>query len=147
MRRWAELFRRVTRWTGVFVCMAVAVLWGLSLIQRIRMENNQFCIEAYRGGILVVTTSDYLLLSPAETRLLQGSGLRPWIKGFGFLSGGQRFSFRVVWIPLWIPFVFVALPTGLLFWPRRRIGSGQCRKCGYDLTGNEKRWLSLCFGD
>ena len=41
-------------------------------------------------------------------------------------------------LPCWIPFLLVALPTGILFWRdhRRRITPGHCKKCGYDLTGN-----------
>src|SRR5262245_33607746 len=40
-------------------------------------------------------------------------------------------------IPLWLPFVLIAIPTALLSWlDRRRVVTGKCRKCAYDLTGN-----------
>jgi len=40
-------------------------------------------------------------------------------------------------IPLWIPFVILALPTTYLFLrDRRRIPPGHCQTCGYNLTGN-----------
>jgi hypothetical protein len=39
-------------------------------------------------------------------------------------------------VPLHIPLLFVALPTGYLFWRDRRYQSLSCQGCGYDLTGN-----------
>jgi len=41
-----------------------------------------------------------------------------------------------IYIPLWIPFVLVGLPTGLLWWRDLRVPPGHCPNCGYDLTGN-----------
>ncbi len=50
-------------------------------------------------------------------------------------SGPTSFS---VGLPLWIPFLLVAIPTALLWWRdgRRIPPCGHCQKCGYDLTGN-----------
>jgi hypothetical protein len=40
-------------------------------------------------------------------------------------------------LPLWMLFLFFAVPTALLLWrDRRRIPPGHCQHCGYDLTGN-----------
>jgi hypothetical protein len=49
-------------------------------------------------------------------------------------AGGNLWN---IMVPFWIPFVFVAMPTALLWWlDRRSIPPDQCRKCGYNLTGN-----------
>lgn len=42
----------------------------------------------------------------------------------------------LIYIPLWMPFVLVGVPTGLLWWRDLRVPPGHCPNCGYDLTGN-----------
>ena len=38
--------------------------------------------------------------------------------------------------PLWMPWLFLSLPTALLFYlDRRRHAPGRCQRCGYDLAG------------
>jgi len=46
--------------------------------------------------------------------------------------------------PLWIPFVFTALPTAYLFWRDRRHPPGHCQRCGYNLKGNESGVCPEC---
>ena len=49
-------------------------------------------------------------------------------------SGGSQLH---LYVPLWVPFMILAIPTALLWWrDRQRIPAGRCQKCGYDLTGN-----------
>ena len=56
---------------------------------------------------------------------------------FGWPAINQSMSVLEVWLPLWIPFVLVAVPTAFLWWrDRHRIPPGRCQKCGYNLTGN-----------
>jgi hypothetical protein len=44
----------------------------------------------------------------------------------------------MVWLPLWLPLVIIAIPTAILWHrDRRRYPPGHCRQCGYNLTGNE----------
>jgi hypothetical protein len=61
--------------------------------------------------------------TPLEKKRFGGGPTRYW--------GGH--------LPLWIPFVFVAFPSGLLWLLHRivmkRPGAGQCPKCGYDRRG------------
>ncbi len=59
-----------------------------------------------------------------------------WTPIAGTYIGSNR-TIKTRSVPLWVPWVIVAIPTALLFWlDRRRIPSGYCKKCGYDLTGN-----------
>jgi hypothetical protein len=53
-------------------------------------------------------------------------------------KSGSIFPGSVIELPLWLPFVVVAIPTVFLFWrDRRRLyPPGHCQTCGYNLTGN-----------
>ncbi len=71
-----------------------------------------------------------------EFGLAQLRGLRRWGLHLPASSWGVGQSWCYVWIPLWIPFVLLAVPTALLWWRDRKPPSGHCKRCGYDLTGN-----------
>ncbi len=63
-----------------------------------------------------------------------------WLNG----TPGKRYGTHVD-IPLWLPFLIVALPTTLLFYrDRKRLQPGNCGACGYDLTGNTSGVCSEC---
>ncbi len=47
--------------------------------------------------------------------------------------GGTLDAIRV---PLWAVYVATLIPTVYLFWRCRRLPSGYCQECSYDLTGN-----------
>jgi hypothetical protein len=50
-----------------------------------------------------------------------------------------------VLLPLWIPFLFFALPTAFLFWrDHRPLPPHCCQRCGYDLTGNTSGTCPEC---
>ena len=50
----------------------------------------------------------------------------------GWLPSAGTCDYRV---PLWIPLLVVAVPTGILWWRDRRFRDGHCQNCGYNLTG------------
>ncbi len=54
----------------------------------------------------------------------------------------------VFWVrlPLWLPMLILAVPTGILFWRDRRYPPGHCQRCGYDLTGNVSGRCPECGG-
>jgi hypothetical protein len=46
-------------------------------------------------------------------------------------------SFVAAIVPLWLPLLIIAIPTGFLWWRDcRRRSPGHCQQCGYNLTGN-----------
>lgn len=54
-------------------------------------------------------------------------------------SAPQTFQTGESWslfVAAWIPFLLLAIPTAFLWYHDRRFPPGQCRRCGYNLTGN-----------
>ena len=49
-----------------------------------------------------------------------------------FVSGGVS----VLYVPLWLPFLVVAIPSVIVWWRSRRARRGHCERCGYNLAGN-----------
>lgn len=50
-----------------------------------------------------------------------------------------------IYIPLGLPVATLAVVSTMLIWrTRRRIPEGNCRQCGYDLTGNVSGVCSEC---
>jgi len=48
-------------------------------------------------------------------------------------------------IPLWCPLLLALIPSAFLWWRDwRHTSPGHCRKCGYDLTGNESGVCPEC---
>ena len=54
---------------------------------------------------------------------------------FEFVNLGEN-SWAIA-LPLWMPALLLALPTGYLFWADHRPKPWQCGKCRYDLRGLE----------
>jgi len=50
---------------------------------------------------------------------------------------GAKAQLTLVQVPLVLPAILLSVTCAWLWWPLlRRVRSGACRKCGYDLTGN-----------
>jgi hypothetical protein len=58
---------------------------------------------------------------------------------------GRLNQITAVFVPLWLPVFFVALPTAFMFYrDRKRIPPGHCSTCGYNLTGAEHERCPEC---
>lgn len=153
---------RVVKWVGVGLSLLIFVAWALSLCLRfehVSVGKQVGPTTGVWGGRPTTTLyevynwSTYWLgagyAGYADTSHL--SQPRPLPRGWSVgrphslfwkpqirwrqsIAGG---GYRHILLPLWIPFLLIAIPTGLLWYlDRRRILPGHCQKCGYNLTGN-----------
>ena len=74
--------------------------------------------------------------------VLDGNSVKGWVVApgsFGLVRWWPYInsfsSGAYLWVPLWIPFLLIAIPTVIAWRRDRRPKPGHCR-CGYDLTGN-----------
>jgi hypothetical protein len=143
-RRW-----RVAKWAGVGFCALALLSWGLSLCSWFGLAHNgkDFWQIALHQGVAWVR----LVRTPAPPQFAPPG----WIPYFTIALGkpvwrnvGLNGSWSGGWdvvLPLWIPFLLVAFPTGTLFYlDRRRIPPHCCLGCGYDLTGNTSGTCPEC---
>ena len=73
-----------------------------------------------------------------------GYGLNlPFAIGSGDSQGPYAWE---VYVPLWIPFFIIVIPTVFAFPRARRSLPGHCQVCGYDLTGNVSGICPECGG-
>ena len=58
-----------------------------------------------------------------------------WVPNYrAAVNSAGRVWYRIVWVPLWLPWLLAAIATGWL-WRGPRSKPGRCAACGYDLTG------------
>ena len=127
MTRKPSRTRRIAKWTGVVACAVIAVAWVVSLWAPFEYITSDTHVGLRRGCLFV-----------ARIDLEIGNGFRPlsrlrpfWIPEWVFAR-----SDWIIFVPLWIPLVLIALPTFILWLRDRRHPRGHCQRCGYNLTGN-----------
>lgn len=123
-------------------CWALSNIWGWYYQSEVSPANQ-------------VSWSVGVVSGQFRSDTFTGTGCRPRVGGFHCyrpgdpscwrmprylcidLARSQHYVWRILEIPLWLPFIMVALPTGVI-WSRdrRRVRPGYCRRCGYDLQGN-----------
>ncbi len=141
--------RGVMKWGGVTLCVLLFALWlasGWWMLAWVGRSGQQHFIGTMMyGGECTIWSLP--------------SGTREWFpfpadgfSGLRHVPGWNWTYFELSWsdwsvqskrrldisFPLWLPFLLLALPTGLLFWSdhRKRMRPNACATCGYDLTGN-----------
>jgi hypothetical protein len=142
MRRRSRV-RRWLKWGGLVFSSFIAVAWIMSLFLHITLIRRTPGLVGFTQPNHV--TCRNLMLTGGHFISAPGTVDRSLLNGrlYCWIVKKQSVPPIVVWgppryinLPLWIPFLFVAISTGILFWRDRRFPPGHCQYCGYSLTGN-----------
>ncbi len=162
--------RRTLKRAGVGVCVVILGAWIGSTIWAVGWTRGTLTFAVESGTFITVKFRDEATRAKlqAETGTIQqgwSSVRMPTLDVFSIDSGGLASYFglrfpqvrdtpsdvspnaavRCVFIPLWLPFLIVALPTTFMFYrDRKRIPPGHCSTCGYNLTGAEHERCPEC---
>ena len=113
--------------------VGTCTLWAVSIRYLIRYDSQNVEFMMY-SGCMQLTTPNPLLNRGWAFHRKPFNELLLWGEASKVTRGGR--AYRSARVPLWIPFVIVAIPTAFLFWREHRHVPGHCQKCGYSLTGN-----------
>lgn len=132
--------RRVFKWAGLMGCALLLIVWVASYWvvlypKWLKVECTWFVglghgyVECYYPAGVLTHRTGFLF-----GRIM---GRRPnWWPVVQRTSVPGGASCWYVGVPLWLPFLAAALPTGVLWHRDRRPPPGHCQACGYNLTGN-----------
>lgn len=140
---------RALKWGGAAVCVLLASMCGAT----VHTYRSVCCVNRPSGlsvGIVagdlwivqrpehapVATDGNVVFLVPDPLVYFVRKTIHRSENPFGWPTVRSGPYLRVT-VPLWIPFLLLAVPTARLWWlDRRRMPPGHCPRCGYDLTGN-----------
>jgi len=131
-RRW-----RLFKWAGLVLLLAVLAGWAVSTRRVVSYTGtgNKFLSFSFQcGGFAWLSGGANVPASMWGWRILPSQiplAYWQWIPSIRY-RGGQV----VIWVPLWVPFLCIAIPTAYIFYCDRRIPPHCCPSCGYDLRGN-----------
>jgi hypothetical protein len=136
----------VLKWIGISLCMLLAAAFGLSSRRAVCWgnANASYQLKLAYGAVEQVWRYQGWRAEAGQPSLIPGwmafryDGSANGTASFWFWwpLGGSTGRTRWFALPLWMPFVALAVPTLILWWlDRRRIPPGHCQNCGYDLTG------------
>jgi hypothetical protein len=170
MRRRPRL-RRALKWGGTVTCLlilavvAVTHLWCITYCGAYDILRDKWGLDVlvYCGSVHVFCT---YMTAPVPPNHQPSGGRALYVDRFSlrkvygdrwqrrlvlwFYADGPRliwnsYLYRVtVHVPLWPFFLLTFIPTAFLWHRDRRSPPGRCRRCGYDLTGNESGVCPEC---
>ena len=147
---------RMLKWAGLLACLLIASTWTASTIwglDYVTVEGPQSPASTSPvGGTYTLRVTSIFWISDGcfgydHFQLLYsatppGWDASPhplrlsWSPSVSKTPYAGRPAIQIV-LPLWLFFTPLFLPTAFLWWlDRRRIPSGHCQRCNYDLTGN-----------
>jgi hypothetical protein len=127
--------RRFVKWAGLVLCVMVSAGWAVSLMRcvgvgwdkyRVSLGDGNLCLWELRTRGRVFEGWHVYSEAPWGRR---SYGLT-WVHRDFIKDGGTR----LLYIPLWLPFLLLAIPA-VVFWRQDLRRPDSCC-CGYDLTGN-----------
>lgn len=137
-------YLRIAKWIGLGIGLLIVIAWTFSL---------RYGAYAPIGKTTYVT-SIAGLLDVVRVRHPKGPLRKPEIwrsnrDGIGLVGPGAVTSPRsgslYVQCPYWLLVFVVAIPTAVLFYRDRRCPTpGDCKTCGYNLTGSTTGICSEC---
>ncbi len=137
--------RRFSKWTGAALSLMLLLLWGGTalwegwfVIHGYTVMYRRGCVVAYWGRNTLDQQWDFHARRRWDALVIEW---KPRWRTYPFAAGPVRVA---VVVPLWIPFLAIALPTYILWRRDRRHPPGHCQECGYDLTGNVTGVCSEC---
>ena len=131
--------RRIAKWMGLVVCGVIAVTWAASLFwQGGGSAGTRGCFW-FSQGVVWIASATWDIATDDGRQWTRIDFAPFWTPSF---YANERDWF--IRIPLWLPFVAVAIPTAWLWRRDRKQPPGHCWKCGYDLTGNVTGVCSEC---
>ncbi len=146
MRRRSRTRRRL-KWVGTLICVLILAAWVSSTgLVSSRSLSVEYVGNANYFLLTMGTMHWYDGVNPSAQKgwavhSVSASSRAPWPlwlrSGCLWPSVAQNPGrASVIYIPLWLPFLIVMIPTALLWWRDRRLPPGHCQRCGYNLTGN-----------
>jgi hypothetical protein len=131
--------RYLLKWVGLLGLVFVGVTYGKSLWTIVPLLHGPvITLEVSEGAADIEILHDQSAtnrirgIDPPASRI----GLALPQKGVSYTIAPNRAVGTEYRIPLWIPFVLMAVPTTLLWWRGRPKRQGCCQQCGYNLTGS-----------
>ncbi len=129
-------YRKWAKWVGLVGCTTLAAFWLNGPRYMHWVSPASYWLISFCDGCLDIQrfTSSFVESLP----------LRPGFSTGGFSSRGRSVRPFVgsnanstqILIPLWIPFIILAIPTAFFWYRDRRPPPNHCQFCGYNLTGN-----------
>ena len=127
---------------GLLGCILLVAAWGWSAWRALRWDSQNIRreLQLARGAI------GYGWRPVGWSRQKERYPPRPGWSVAEYGRGGPSLiwwietsklpSWNGIAVPLWIPALLIAIPTGVFWWRDRRYPPCHCKACGYNLTGN-----------
>ncbi len=141
--------RRIAKWVGTASCGLLLLFlllgnwrtfWWIGKTEVLQLGKGGFCAGWWSEDAHAPESIRRQLISSHVQR--HSFSTHRW--SFDYLISAEDQAMDWLNLPLWIPFVLIAIPTVWLWRRDRRHPPGHCQRCGYDLTGNVTGVCSEC---